>query len=401
MLRLLALLVAALVLPAAAQAAPPAPFPVPQTVAPDLTARIVAAAPGAVAYVDLDGGVWATRVRADGSTGSPLPAAQGQQVVRDLQVAVTDGGELVVLWATTGRIRYAVAPSGRSFAGSRTLSAVASHTAATPRMAALRGGTVAVVFRDRGALRYARRAPRAAFGPVRSLGHDGVAPEIRATPGGGALLAWGRGPLTRRALEIATARRGAALPGRGRSVAGRIRALTLTAGDDGTAWVAWTARTTGTSGFARRIRAANAGAVGPVQGLGNVAYGVPRVALAGGRALVAWNAQGPSAQSAVVLASAAGTGAALGPARPFGAGGFAQTSPAPAFRGAEELVVFTRQVPDGATMGLRNEVIAAGAATGEGVVLGASATIGTPAVAAGRLVAWPAATGGVAVVAVR
>ena len=235
-----------------------------------------------MAYVDSDGGVWATRVRADGSTGSPLPAAQGQQVVRDLQVAVTEGGELVVLWATTGRIRYAVAPSGRSFAGSRTLSAVASHTAATPRMAALRGGTVAVVFRDRGALRYARRAPRGAFGPVRSLGHDGVAPEIRATPGGGALLAWGRGPLTRRALEIATARRGAALPGRGRSVAGRIRAFTLTAGDDGTAWVAWTARTTGTSGFARRIRAANAGAVGPVQGLGNVAYGVPRVALGRG-----------------------------------------------------------------------------------------------------------------------
>jgi hypothetical protein len=306
----------------------------------------------------------------------------------------------VVLWASTGRIRFAVAPSGRSFSGSHALAAVASHTAATPRMAALRGGTVAVIFRDRGALRYARRAPGGTFGPVRSLGHDGVAPEIRATPGGGALLAWARGPLTRRALEVATARRGAALPGRGTSVAGRIRAFTLATGDDGTAWVAWTRRDTATTGFARRIRAANAGAVGPVRELGNVAYGVPRVALTGNRVLAVWNAQGPSAEANVGLASAAGTGTALGPARPFAAGGFAQTSPAAAFRGGEELVVFTRQVPDGAAMALRNEVTVAGAATGEGVVLGAASTIATPAVA-GALIAWPAAASGVAVVLAR
>ena len=63
-------------------------------------------------------------------------------------------------------------------------------------------------------------------------------------------------------------------------------------------------------------------------------------------------------------------------------------------------MVFTRQVPDGATMGLRNEVIAAGAATGEGVVLGASATIGTPAVRPAGSSPGPGA-GGVAVVAVR
>ena len=144
-------------------------------------------------------------------------------------------------------------------------------------------------------------------------------------------------------------------------------------------------------------------AVGPAQGLGIVAYGVPRVALAGDRVLAAWNAQGPGADASVVLSSTAGIGAALGSGRPFAAGGFAQTSPVPAYRGGEELVLFTRQVPDGAA-GLRNEVVAVGAATGEGLVLGGSATIGTPASAPwgdGFLVAWPAATGGVSVVVAR
>jgi hypothetical protein len=42
-------------------------------------------------------------------------------------------------------------------------------------------------------------------------------------------------------------------------------------------------------------------------------------------------------------------------------------------------------------------VVAADPATGEPLVLGTSATIATPAVAPGLLVAWPMATGGVAV----
>jgi hypothetical protein len=142
--------------------------------------------------------VWAARVRADGTTGSPLPAASGQRVARDVQVAVTDRGEVVVVWAAlldrSGRsaVRYAVAAPGRSFSGARTLAAVGSYSAATPRIAALRGGTVAVIFRDTrpsgssGVLRYARRAPHGAFGPARSLGRDGVGPQIAAAPGGGA-----------------------------------------------------------------------------------------------------------------------------------------------------------------------------------------------------------------------
>ena len=145
--------------------------------------------PAAVAFADRSGRVWAARVRADGSLGSPLPAGSGQIDVRDVQVAVTDRGELVVVWAALvnrsnggSAVRYAVAAPGRSFSGARTLAAVGSNTGATPRMAALRGGTVAVIFRDTrpprtgGVLRYARRAPHGSFGTARSLGRDGVGP---------------------------------------------------------------------------------------------------------------------------------------------------------------------------------------------------------------------------------
>lgn len=181
---------------ATATAAPPAGFQTSRTVAADLQVERVAAAPSAIAYLDGSGDVWATRVRADGTLGSPLPAAQAQRFPSDLQVVVTDRGELVVLWTvglrTHGEIRYAVAPAGRSFSGAGTLANVPSSTGAAPRMAALRGGTVAVVYRDRSrptVLRYARRPPGGTFGQARSLGHDGVGPEIEASPGGGALLA--------------------------------------------------------------------------------------------------------------------------------------------------------------------------------------------------------------------
>jgi len=229
-LTVLAVAVALLATSAVAGAAAPAGFSAPRTVGANLqvTGAVAASAgpgPGAaVAFADASGGVWAARVRADGTTGSPLPAASGQRVARDVQVAVTDRGEVVVVWAAlldrSGRsaVRYAVAAPGRSFSGARTLTAVGSYSAATPRIAALRGGTVAVIFRETrpsgssGVLRYARRAPHGAFGPARSLGRDGVGPQIAAAPGGGALLAWGRGPLTRRALEVASAARGATLP---------------------------------------------------------------------------------------------------------------------------------------------------------------------------------------------
>ena len=73
----------------------------------------------------------------------------------------------------------------------------------------------------------------------------------------------------------------------------------------------WTRRDSrGTTGFARRTRASNRSAVGPVQSLGTVAYGVPRVALgASGAALATWNARGPGAAANVGLASAEGIGA--------------------------------------------------------------------------------------------
>ena len=418
---LLASSVAVLALAASsiAAAAPPG-FTAPQTLGPGLqvSGAVVAAdaaggQPAAVAFADGSGHVWAARVRADGSLGSPLPAGSGQLDVRDVQVAVTDRGELVVVWAalvnrTNGgsAVRYAVAAPGRSFSGARTLAAVGSNTGATPRMAALRGGTVAVILRDTrpprtgGVLRYARRAPHGSFGTARSLGRDGVSPQIQASPGGGALLAWGQGPLTRRALVIASAQRGSPLPGPATSVAGSVRSITLTASADGTAWVTWTRRDSrGTTGFARRTRASNRSAVGPIQSLGTVAYGVPRVALgASGAALATWNARGPGAVSHVGLASAQGVGAGLGAPSMFDAGGFSQTSPTPAWLRSTPLVLFTRQIAS--TSGVQAQAVAADPATGDATLLADAGSIATPAVAhsgAALLVAWGAQGGGVAV----
>ena len=164
--------------------------------------------------------------------------------------------------------------------------------------------------------------------------------------------------------------------------------------------MAWTRRATGpTTGFARRTRAANRAAVGPVRSLGTVAYGVPHVALdAAGRALVAWNARGPGAQPNVGLATAQGTGAALGTPAVFDAGGFSQTSPIPALVRGAPLVLFTRQIPT--TTGAPAEAAAANPATGEATVLGPAGGIGAPAVAQpdeGIVVAWAARGGGAAV----
>jgi hypothetical protein len=410
----------ALVAAPIASAVAPTGFSPPQTLAPGVpvSEAIVAAdaaggQPAAVAFPDSSGRIWAGRVRSDGSLGSPLPAASGQIDVRDVQVAVTDRGELVVVWASlvsrkTGgsAVRYAVAEPGRSFSGARTLAAVGSNTSATPRMAALRGGTVAVIFRDTrppstgGVLRYARRAPHGSFGAARSMGRDGVSPEIQASPGGGALLAWGQGPLTRRALVVASAQRGATLPGSATSVAGSVRSITLTASADGTAWVTWTRRdSSGTTGFARRTRSSNRSAVGPVQSLGTVAYGVPRVALgASGSVLAAWNARGPGAVANVGLSSAQGVGAGLGAPRTFDAGGFSQTSPTPAWLRSTPLVLFTRQVP--IASGEQPQAVAADPATGDATLLADAGTIVTPAVAHSGdslVVAWAGQTGGVAV----
>ena len=403
-----------------ADAAPPTGFTTPQTLGPGLqVSRAIVAAdaaggqPAAVAFADGSGHVWAARVRADGSLGSPLPAASSQIDVRDVQVAVTDRGELVVVWAALvnrsnggSAVRYAVAAPGRSFSGARTLAAVGSNTGATPRMAALRGGTVAVIFRDTrpprtgGVLRYARRAAHGSFGAARSLGRDGVSPEIQASPGGGALLAWEQGPLTRRALEIASAQRGAPLPGPATSVAGSVRSITLTASADGTAWVTWTRRdSSATTGFARRTRSSNRSAVGPVQSLGTVAYGIPRVALgASGSVLATWNARGPGAVANVGLASAQGVGAGLGAPTIFDAGGFSQTSPTPAWLRSTPLVLFTRQIASGS--GEQAQAVAADPATGDATLLADAGSIVTPAVAHSGdslLVAWAAQAGGVAV----
>jgi hypothetical protein len=413
----------ALAVSSSAVAAPPSGFTPPATLGTNLqVSGVVAAADAAggqdaaVAFADSSGAVWAARVRADGALGAPLPASPpGQVDVRDISAVVTDRGELVVVWAALldrrghSAVRYAVAQPGQSFSGTRTLATVGSDTSATPRVTALRGGTVALIFRDlrpgarSGVLRYVRRAAHGSFGPARSLGRDGVFPQIQATPGGGAVLAWAQGSSpTRRALMVASAQRGAPLPGRASSVAGRVRSVGLYAGADGTAWVTWTTRTTGAlaSGAARRIRAANVAAVGPVHQLGTVTYGSPHAAVgAAGQVLAAWNQRGPGTLPNVQLAAASGSGAALGATSSFDAGGFSQTSPIPALLGSTPLVLFTRQVAD-ATGAVPPEVAAADPATGEATVLGGAGNIGAPAVAhagSGLVVAWAARGGGVAV----
>jgi hypothetical protein len=179
-----------------------------------------------------------------------------------------------------------------------------------------------------------------------------------------------------------------------------VRAIGLSALPDGTAWVAWTRRdSSGATGYARRTRAGNRGAVGPVQALGAVAYGFPHVALgASDSVLAAWNARGPGAAANVGLAAAQGTGATLGAPVPFDAGGFSHTSPIPAFLRSTPLVAFTRQIPS--PSGAPSQVAVADATTGDATGLGPAASIGTPAVAhigAGLLVAWAAQGGGVAV----
>jgi hypothetical protein len=131
---------------------------------------------------------------------------------------------------------------------------------------------------------------------------------------------------------VASAQRGAPLPGRASSVAGRVRSIGLFAGADGTAWVTWTNRRTGRlpTGAARRVRKANVAAVGPVRRFGTVAYGSPHLALgAAGRVLAAWSQRGPGAAPNVELAAAGGLGSigatlgfdAAGPARPDAARG--------------------------------------------------------------------------------
>ena len=404
-----------------ATAAPPIGFTAPQTLGVGLqvSGAIVAAdaaggQPAAVAFADRSGRVWAARVRADGSLGSPLPAGSGQIDVRDVQVAVTDRGELVVVWAALvnrgnggSAVRYAVAAPGRSFSGARTLAAVGSNTGATPRMAALRGGTVAVIFRDTrpprtgGVLRYARRAPHGSFGTARSLGRDGVGPEIQASPGGGALLAWGQGPLTRRALVVASAQRGAP-PSRAGHVRRGQRPLDHAHGvgrRDGV----------GHLDAARqprddRLRPAHPGEQPLRRRSGSARSGRWRTASraspsgASGSVLATWNARGPGAAANVGLASAQGVGAGLGARRIFDAGGFSQTSPTPAWLRTTPLVLFTRQIAS--TSGVQAQAVAADPATGDATLLADAGSNATPAVAHSGdslLVAWAAQAGGIAV----
>lgn len=237
---------------------------------------VAAAGPGGtgvVAWLDRGGEIHAVRVGATGVIGTDHTLARGQGTARDLHAVVTDRGEIVLVWSSFSRERNAVAQIAASPAGVwgklHTLGLVGSYTAAMPQLAALNGGTVAAIWRDRSlsnggaTVRYARRAPGRPFGAGRSLGHDGIYPQVAPTADGGALLSWQRGPGGRRVAVIARARRGAPLPGASHDVAGHVRvAAPLFAAANGTVALSWIKREGTTSTLRTR---AVAPSVGPVR----------------------------------------------------------------------------------------------------------------------------------------
>ena len=191
--------VAALACRAVAAADPPRGFSAPRVVGAGLeVSGVVAGAPtrrpgrrGGVRR-PLGWGVGGAGARRRQCPLALRPVARSQLDARDVQVAVTERGEVVVVWAALVPAAAATprcaTPWPRRDGRSRAADAgdVGSNTGASARIAALRGGTVAVIFRDTrppgavGVLRYARRAPHGSFGPARSLGHDGVSPQIQA-----------------------------------------------------------------------------------------------------------------------------------------------------------------------------------------------------------------------------
>lgn len=189
-------------------------------VAPDGSSRI--------AWTEAGGSIASVRVTADGRVGVVRTVATGQGGdVRGFQMVATDRYEFVLVWATGTSLRYAAAHNRELFRHVHTVARVGSYTSATPDVAALHGGTVAAIWRDyayrrQDVIRYARRAPGRSFGRARAL-RAGVYPHVEPTPDGGAVVAIQVGSIGHRTSHVATARRGAPVPGAFASVAGRVR----------------------------------------------------------------------------------------------------------------------------------------------------------------------------------
>ena len=264
---------------------------------------VAAAAPGGtgvVAWLDGAGEIHAVRIAANGVIGADHTLAGGQGTARGMHAVVTDRGEIVLLWSSFSRERNAVVQIAAATNGEwgklHTLGLVGSYTSATPELAALNGGTVAAIWRDRqspngqNTVRYARRAPGRLFGAGRSLGHDGLYPDVAPTAGGGALLSWQRGPAGRQVAAVARARRGAPLPGVAHEVAGRLRfAAPLFAAADGTVALSWIrVESPSTSTLHTRAVAPN---IGPVRDLDAQVYpgAAAELAVGAGRtSIAAW-----------------------------------------------------------------------------------------------------------------
>ena len=270
---------------------------------------------GVVAWLDVAAEMHAVRIAANGAVGADHTLARGQSSARGLQAVVTDRGEIAVVWSSLSGDRNEVLQIAASATGAwgslHTLGVVGSYTAATPQLAALTGGTVAAIWRDRrtpsgnDTLRYARRAPGRMFGAGRSLGHDGLYPDVAAVADGGALLSWQRGPAGRQVAAIARARRGAPRPGVAHDVAGHLRfAAPLFAAADGAVAISWIrAESAGTSTLHTRALAPSIGAVRDVDAQVSPSAAAELAVGAGSTSIAAWGGWQPASGGYRVFAA--------------------------------------------------------------------------------------------------
>jgi len=168
-----------------------------------------------VAAVDARGGgalAWTdgTRVhvarKARGGAWTEQVISRQADLLPDLQLVVTRGGDTIAAWTETyadGNVNggvpdwflAAVAPQGRPFGRPQVISKGPRADSALPRMAALADGRVVLIWRAArwpagGELRMAFRRPGHRFDRSHGLGFDGVAPAVVATADGGAVVTW-------------------------------------------------------------------------------------------------------------------------------------------------------------------------------------------------------------------
>jgi hypothetical protein len=209
-------------------------------------------------------------------------------------MVATDRYEFVLAWASGTSLRYAAAHNREVFQHVHTFARVGSYTSATPDLAALHGGTVAAIWRDyayrrHDVIRYARRAPGRSFGTAHAM-RSGVYPQLEPTPDGGAVVAIELGRLGHRTTYVATARRGAPVPGAFAPVAGHVRFHRLAASRRARSVVLlWTTREHAPRVRARQVWPHVGSAFDMPGGPHPATFDAPQLRLGyGGEAIAAW-----------------------------------------------------------------------------------------------------------------